>query len=190
MSAPLEQRLAEMVKASPTVMQVLRGIEALGLPQGRLVSGAVYQTVWNALTGRDPDYGVRDFDVAYFDPDVSWEAEDAYIRAAAGYFPPGLGERVEVRNQARVHLWYPQKFGRPYAPLASTDESLDRSLATAHAVGVKLAPDGGIDVCAPYGLQDMFALVLKPAPMNNNPAVHLEKARSAKARWPEIVVLG
>jgi len=190
MSETLEARLAAMVLASPTIMQVLTGIAELGLPQGRLVSGAVYQTVWNALTGRDPDYGVRDFDVAYFDPDVSWEAEDVWIQRAAAAFPPGLSERVEVRNQARVHLWYPEKFGRPYPPLTSTDESLERSLATAHAVGVKLTPSGGIDICAPYGLEDLFALVLQPAPMNNNPAVHLEKARSAKARWPEIEVRG
>ena len=42
--------------------------------------GCLVQTVWNVLTGRAVDYGINDYDVFYFDPDTSWEAEDAVIR--------------------------------------------------------------------------------------------------------------
>lgn len=45
-----------------------------------IMSGAVYQRVLNALTKRTPDYGVRDYDLGYFDAsDISYEAEDAVI---------------------------------------------------------------------------------------------------------------
>ncbi|MGY4282525.1 hypothetical protein ACVWXO_001745 [Bradyrhizobium sp. LM2.7] len=90
---------------------------ALVLPHAWLVSGCLVQTVWNVLTGRAIDHGIADYDVFYFDPDTSWEAEDAVIRnvnARLGH----LGVKVEIRNQARVHLWYPGKHGLPYPPLS------------------------------------------------------------------------
>ena len=49
----------------------------LALPDAWIVSGCLVQTVWNALTHRAVDYGIVDYDVFYFDPDTSWEAEDA-----------------------------------------------------------------------------------------------------------------
>src|SRR6478609_5515788 len=77
----------------------------LALPDAWLVSGCLVQTVWNVLTGRAVDYGINDYDVFYFDPDTSWEAEEAVIRDVHDAFA-NLGVTVEIRNQARVHLWY------------------------------------------------------------------------------------
>jgi hypothetical protein len=77
------------------------------------MSGAVYQRVLNALTGRPPDYGVRDYDLGYFDAsDISYDAEDAVIRRVAAAFLEPLRSTVEVRNQARVHVWFEGDTGR------------------------------------------------------------------------------
>ena len=100
-------------------MQVLQTARELDLPDWLVFSGAIYQPVLNHLTGRDPDYGIKDYDLAYFDAaDISYEAEDAVIRRVAAAFEPPLRELVEVRNQARVHVWFEDKFGEPYAPLS------------------------------------------------------------------------
>jgi hypothetical protein len=182
--------LEAALRASPTVMRVLEFARSLDLADWRLVSGSVYQTVWNRLTGRDPDYGVKDFDLVYFDPDTSWDAEDAAIQRAETHFPPDLAPRVEVRNQARVHLWFEQKFGEPYAPLATTDESLSRYVAPAFAVGVRLEPDDRIDIAAPFGLEDLFALRLRPNPQRQVSLKGFDRAAtSLKARWPEVEIL-
>ena len=187
----LEARLAEMVGASPTLMAVLTTMRTIDLPDWLVFSGAIYQTVWNALTGRAPDYGVKDYDVGYFEPsDISYEAEDAVIRRVAAAFPTGLRELVQVRNQARVHLWFEAKFGEPYMPLACTDKALTRFVSPAFAVGVRLEPDGAITVAAPFGLEDLFAMRLRPNPRRPK-AAHWEKAtQSVKARWPELSILG
>ncbi len=185
----LEARLEAILRASPTLMQVLERLAGLDLPQWRLVSGAVYQRVWNAQTGRDPDYGIKDYDVAYFDPDPSWDAEDAYIRDVAAAFSPPLREQVEVRNQGRVHLWFEGKFGEPYPPLGSADESLVRFLAPAFAVGVRLERDGRLDIAAPFGLEDCFALRLRPNPARAVNHANLPKvAQKLKLRWPELTL--
>jgi hypothetical protein len=48
-------------------MQVLSIARMLDLPDWLLFSGAVYQPVLNHLTGRVLDYGIKDYDLAYFD---------------------------------------------------------------------------------------------------------------------------
>ncbi|RZJ17413.1 MAG: nucleotidyltransferase family protein [Brevundimonas sp.] len=183
-----EARLAEIIRASPRMMTVMRAIRGERLPQWRIFAGAVYQTAWNGLTGRDPDHGVRDYDVIYFDPDPSWDAEDAVIRRVAAALPDDLRGAVEVRNQSRVHLWFPQKFGRPYAPLTHADDALSRAVATVHALGVRLEDDDTISVAAPLGMDDLFALRFRAGPGGFDPAVVAAKAGAARARWPEVTI--
>ena len=108
-------RCVAMIRDEPVLMEVLGGIA--DLPEGLLVAGALYNLAWNRLTGRPGLAEVADIDVFYFDPaDLSYEAEDVVIRrldARFGHLPLP----VQVRNQARVHLWFEQKFGAPFTPL-------------------------------------------------------------------------
>ncbi len=190
----LQARLADIIRATPTTLQVLRTVRELDLPDGMVFSGAVYQPVWNHLTGRAPDYGIKDYDVAYHDAsDTSYEAEDVVIRRVAAAFDEPLRSLVEVRNQARVHLWFEQKFGgdEPYPPLLSSADALKRFVATAFCVGVRLEADDSLSVFAPFGLEDLFALRLRPNPLRVKGAGGWARTTgSAKARWPEIVVEG
>jgi len=185
----LEARLIDIVRGVPTTMQVLRTARDLDLPDAMVFSGAVYQPVWNHLTGRDPDYGIKDYDLAYFDAsDVSYEAEDVVIKRVAAAFAPPLRDMVEVRNQARVHLWFVGKFGEPYAPLSRTAEALERFVSPLFAVGVRLEPDDRLTIVAPFGLEDLFALRMRPNPSRRTNGF-ARTAASARARWPELTIL-
>ncbi len=185
----LADRLDAILRASPRLMRVLTIARTLDLPDWRVVSGAVYQTVWNTLTGRDADYGIKDFDLCYFDgADLSYDAEDAVIRRAAAAFAPDLAAMVEVRNQARVHLWFETRFGEPYAPLSRTDEALTRFVSPAYAIGARLEPDGRLDIAAPFGLEDIFALRLRPNPNRPLSTGWVSITAGVRARWPELVV--
>jgi hypothetical protein len=187
-SADLEERLEEIVRETPALMDVLRRARDLDLPDWLIFSGAVYQRVLNRLTGRDADYGIKDYDLGYFDPtDISYDAEDVVIRRVAAAFEPPLREMVEVRNQARVHLWFEGKFGEPYPPLANSAEALTRFVSPLFAVAVRLEADGGMTIMAPFGLEDLFALRLRPNPLRPTGGF-ARTAASAVARWPEIKV--
>src|SRR6201981_1601977 len=123
----LRERLAAIVRATPLLMQVLSVARHLCLPDCLLFSRAVYQPVLNHLTGRPLDFGIKDYDLGYFDvSDLSYEAEDAVIRRVRAAFDEPLRSMVEVRNQARVHLWFETKFDEQYPPLSSTAEALER----------------------------------------------------------------
>jgi hypothetical protein len=187
-SEHLRARLEAIVRATPTLMHVLATARALDLPDWLIFSGAVYQPVWNHLTGRAPEYGIKDYDLAYFDAsDTSYEAEDVVIRRVAAAFEPPLREMVEVRNQARVHLWFPDKYNEPYPPLSRSAEALARFTSPAFSVGVRLNADDSLSVEAPFGLEDLFAMRVRPNPIR--PSGGLAKTfANAKGRWPELTV--
>jgi hypothetical protein len=179
---------AAILLADPLIRRVLNEARALALPDWRIVAGALYNTVWNALTGRPSGHGIKDIDLFYFDPsDLSYEVEDRVIRRAAAHFT--LEDvPVEVRNQARVHLWFEAHFGHPIAPIRSTDLSIGQFAALTHCVGVRLGADGRLDIHAPYGLDPIFAFRLVPNRRNRNSGTYAEKAAHARALWPEITV--
>jgi hypothetical protein len=172
---PVNRRLAD---------ELLR----LKLPDAWIVSGCLVQTVWNVRTGRAVDYGIADYDVFYFDSDVSWQAEDAVIRRLQDTFS-GSGVTVEARNQARVHLWYPQKHGPPYPALGRSTDGIDRFLTKNTQVGIRRTGDG-YGVYAPHGFDDIANMVVRPNPgANFSAANYAAKAERWKKLWPEITVM-
>jgi uncharacterized protein len=184
----LRKRLIEIVRATPPLMRVLSVARRLCLPDWLVFSGAVYQPVLNHLTGRPLDYGIKDYDLGYFDAsDLSYEAEDAVIRRVKAAFDEPLRSKVEVRNQARVHLWFEAKFGEPYGPLSSTAEALKRFASATFAVGVRLESDDRLHIEAPFGLADLFALRLWPNPRRKTVGF-ARTAADVRRRWPEVVV--
>ena len=161
--------------------------EIAWLPDAWLAGGCLVQTVWNALTRRPLTHGINDYDVIYFDPDMSWEAEDTIIRRLEQRLAT-LQIKIEIRNQARVHLWYPERHGRPYPPLTSAAESIDRFLTTNTQVGLR-QPAQGFELYAPRGLSDAVGLIVRPNATANFSASNYEtKVARWKALWPEITV--
>ncbi len=173
---------------NPANAAILDTLPALGLPDAWLVSGCLVQTVWNVLTGRAVDYGIADYDVFYFDADTSWEAEDAVIRRLQARLAR-LPVKVEARNQARVHLWYPGKHGLPYPPLTCATDGIDRFLTQNTQVGIRRSADG-FAVYAPRGFDDVAQLIARPNPGPNfSAANYAAKAARWKKLWPEITVI-
>jgi len=161
-------------------------LRTLALPQCHLTAGCLFQTVWNLRSGREADADVKDYDVFYFDEqDLSWEAEDAVIHRVREA-TADLGVAVEVKNQARVHLWYSQRFGARYPPLRSARDGIDRYLVACTCVGIDVA-DGAL--YAPDSLQDLADGILRINPRNALPDLFLAKTASYKARWPWLEVI-
>jgi len=183
------QRFEAIIRADPDLMHLLERLCALGLGQWRLVAGCLYQTVWNHLTGRPRGTGIKDYDLAYYDAtDLSWEAEDAVIRRVTSATKGCVGP-VETRNQARVHLWFPDRFGCAYPRLASADDALRYYASVVHAVGIRLEDDGRMDIAAPFGLDDVFDMVIRPNRALPNGVSYAAKAARAKTIWPEVRVI-
>ncbi len=189
---PAEQQqtvFLDIIRNSPLLTDVLNRAQRLNLPDCYIVSGAVYNLVWNVLTGRPEAHGIKDIDLFYFDAsDITYEAEDRIIKTGDEIFS-GVSLPVEIRNQARVHLWFEKHFGQTYAPLQSSEEGIDRFASKTHAVGIRLEPDGRVDFYAPFGLDDIFSLRMTPNPVIDNRKTHHVKSLRAQQNWPEVTVV-
>ena len=171
--------------ANPINRKILERLPMLGAPQACLVAGSIYQAWWNALSGRPVAEGVKDYDVFYFDDrDLSYEAEDAVIQRARALFAD-LDVLVDVKNEARVHLWYPQRFGGDYPQLHRVEDGIARFLSRCTCVGLMPQVDGTLRLIAPYGIEETRRGELKPnALWCPSMERFREKAGSYIARWP------
>ena len=183
-----EERFLDIVLADPTVAAILERAPELGVGDWWLTAGVLFQTVWNELTGRSPGTGIRDADFFYFDHDTSGEAEDAVIRAGAELFAD-LPVPVEIRNEARVHLWYADRFGTPAPPFRDCADAIDSFAAVCCCYGITVDPDGRPRVYAPHGYADLFSMTLRPNSRLAPRQVYEAKAARWQQQWPELTVL-
>jgi uncharacterized protein len=186
-----EQQLAELktiIRSEDWLMDTLRKAKTLDIDDDWIVAGAIYNTVWNRLSGRPSLRGIKDIDLFYFDPsDLSYEAEDRVIRRGETVFA-GTPLPVEIRNQARVHLWFGRHFGFDIEPIASCRDSIRRFASVSYCVGVRLDDHKNIEVFAPHGLADLFSFRIRPNRFCDNRKTHDTKAARAKSLWPELSV--
>jgi hypothetical protein len=178
----------KLVLRNPVNDALLDQLMRLELADAWIVSGCLTQTIWNIQTGRAIGYGIDDYDVFYFDPDLSWEAEDRVI-GRLRETSARLGVRIEVRNQARVHLWYRQKHGTLYPALDRATDGIDRFLIRCSQVGIQRRRDGDC-IYAREGFNDIADMTVRPNFMPNF-SHHAYRIKTARwiSLWPELTVL-
>lgn len=178
--------LLELLRASSWLQARLQKARDLRLPDWFLGAGAIRDLAWDTWFGHGFEpRSISDLDLVYFDPvDLSHDAELVVeLRLGAGW---------DVKNQARVHLWYADRFGgEAVAPLTSTTDGISTWPETATCVGVRLEDDDSLTIAAPHGLDDLLAGVWRVNPSRVTPdEAALRLARKAPAtRWPGVRVI-
>jgi uncharacterized protein len=190
-AAPLHLQiryLEEALTRNRVAQGVLTVAADLDLPNWYFGAGGVAQTVWNIRHGFDPAAGIRDYDVVYFDPeDLSAEAEKRVEEEVARRLSDP-GAAVDVKNQARVHLWYAERFGPGIEPYRSTEEAIATWPTTASSVGVRKDGERFV-VCAAFGLADLIGMVARPNKVIATRDVYEEKTSRWAARWPRLRIV-
>ncbi len=155
----------------------------IDLPNAWLVAGCLFQTVWNMRSGRPPTSQINDYDLFYFDAADLSESSERQVQDRVGSILGDLGISVEVANQARVHLWYPDFFGHPYPPLCSSEDGIKRFLVKETCVAVRPG-----EVHAPYGLAGTYAGTLSANPLTPHTDLFEKKVASYRRRWTWLTV--
>jgi hypothetical protein len=177
------RRLASVIAADPGRMRALAFVLDLDLPDCWIGGGFVRSAIWNDLHGRAAQFPDGDVDVIWFDAARTDPAIDREIEARLTQAAPEL--EWSVKNQTRMHL---RNGDDAYA---DTQDAMRRWLETATAVAVRL---GGtrIESIAPFGLDDLFALTIRPTPAFADSARSLDQRRERiarwQARWPKLVL--
>jgi hypothetical protein len=177
----LSDRFEQAVLANRHIRSILHRMASSDLPSWYLSGGCLFQTVWNVEHGFDPTHGILDYDVFYFDAaDVSPDAER---RSAERLALDDSPVKIDVRNQARVHLWYEREFGAPCPQFQRCEDGIDAFLATCCCFALRQSTVG-LTVYAPFGFTEVFDLVVRPNPARVRGGAALASVYAAKtARW-------
>jgi uncharacterized protein len=168
--------------------EILERFEEVALPDSWLVAGCIAQTIWNLGYGQSAEFGLKDVDLIYFDEqDLSFEAEAGHERRVRDLFRH-LPIKLDVKNEARVHLWYEDRFGCAIKPYLSSADAIATFPTTATAVGVRQIR-GKLECCAPFGLDDLFGLVVRPNKRQITRAIYEAKVDRWRPIWPRLTFL-
>ncbi|BFH61899.1 nucleotidyltransferase family protein [Paenibacillus azoreducens] len=183
-----EEKLIEIIELSPLLVEVFELSQRLNLSQYYIGAGCIVQTVWNCLIGNPLDYGIDDIDIVYFDTDLTYQKEDGIIKLSKEVFCK-FPIKVDIKNQARVHLWYKDKFGIDLEPYLSIEEAINSWPTTATSLGVRRDENEGWKIHSPFGLEDLFQLKVKANKKLITQEIYKTKYEKWKRKWPEITVI-
>ena len=174
----------QILRLNTKLMKILEILADDGIENYYVGAGVINQTVFNYLHGYDIDYGIKDYDIVYYDEDTSYEKEDIIIKRLESKFK-NLDVCVDIKNQARVYIWYYEKYGIKRVPYTSVEDAIASWGATITCVGVRLE-GGRLIVCAPYGLNDIFGMVIRPVKREFTKEAFDERAARWMKKWPSL----
>jgi hypothetical protein len=169
--------LQAILSADPLRRHALHLVGSLGLPDCWIGAGCIRNAVWDDLHGKPVSRPVGDVDVVWFDRGRTYASEDQRLEASLRAMEPSID--WSVRNQARMHL------GNDDPPYASVTQAMRHWPETATAVAARQVGSGGYEITAPFGLEDLFTLVLRPTPRFTGEKYSIFRDRVRTKRWLE-----
>jgi hypothetical protein len=174
-----EADVLALIAADPWMMAVLETARSAGLPDCWLGAGFVRRKVWDHLHGFNQATPLEDVDLLYFQPgDIGQDSEraiEAGLRSAMPEVP------WSVKNQARMHL---RNGDQSYT---NTIDAMRYWLETPTCVAARLAEDGRLELAAPYGIDDLLHMIVRPTPAGQRRAGAYRKRLEGKnwlRQWP------
>ena len=183
-----KDHLVSVIVMNPDVRTVLDRASILNLPNWYVGAGCIPQTYWNKIHGYRLTDHISDIDLVYYDQqDTSYETEAQYIESAQQLFED-IPVQIDLKNQARVHLWYSSKFEKSIEQYASVEQAVSSWPTTATTVAITKM-DSKYKVYSAYGLTDLFNLVVRPNKVQVTEEVYSSKANKWKKHWPKLSII-
>ena len=145
-------------------------------------AGCISQTIFNYYHGYDLEKNINDYDIVYFDNNLTYEKEDKIIKEIK-LLCNDINVNLDIKNQARVHLWSLKSLGRQIKQIYSLESAIRGWGPTITCIGVKFK-NNDLEIFAPYGLNDLFGLKIVPLKENIPKEVYLNKTKKWKEKWP------
>lgn len=181
-------RFRELLKRNELIPEVLKRSRSLGISQWAVGAGFVQQSVFNLFHGKPVMEGIKDIDWVYFDPSDLSEETEAKVIAKVHSAMKDIPVPFDVKNQARVHLWYRQKFGYDIAPYTNLENAISTWPTTSTAVALT-ERESGTEIIAPFGLSDLLNMIVRPNKRQITKDIYLAKVNRWKIHWPHLRVV-
>jgi uncharacterized protein len=151
-----EEDIIGLVKEDPWMMDILRAAQSLYLPDWWICAGFVRSKVWDVLHYFYERSSLQDIDFIYFDRKNIDEKQEKKYEEKLNILIPNIP--WSVKNEARMHVV------SQMPPYSSSIDAISKFPETATALGLKLDENNNVLLTAPYGINDLVNLEIKPTP--------------------------
>lgn len=150
-----KNELINILEKDKLIIEILTIVRNLKLNDCWAGAGVIRNKVWDFLHEKNT-IQFNDVDVVFFDETNISEKLEKEIEQKLIDIKPGI--KWSVKNQARMH------FRNNHLKYSNTEDAISHWPETATAVAARLNVDNKIEILAPYGLIDLFNLIVKPTP--------------------------
>jgi hypothetical protein len=182
------EQFENIIMSNKILNSVLIKANKIGIKNYYIGAGCIAQTVWNYQMNLELANGISDIDFVYYDSsDLSFEAESSMIECITN----GINQcpiKLDIKNQARVHLWYKEYFGYDIKPYKSIEEAINSWPTTATSIGVRLE-ENNIKVYAPFGLNDLFGMIVRANKTQITEKIYIQKVNKWTRKWPLLTII-
>ena len=182
------KHLWTIIERNGELYDIIKKAGDIGLHNYYIGAGCIAQTVWNYQSGLELMNGISDIDFVYYDnTDLSFNAENETIERIIRSIKP-CNLKLDIKNQARVHLWYKEHFGYDIKPYTSIEDAINTWPTTATAVGIRLEKSEN-KIYAPFGLNDLFGMIVKANKAQITEQIYMQKVEKWCAKWPSLTAI-
>jgi uncharacterized protein len=182
--------LRSILGRSTWFVGVLETVREVSPPNWWIGAGVIRDVVWEQrCSGAAAEIRTKDVDVAFFDGGDLSRDHDELIESELVRRRPDVA--WEAKNQAAVHVWYPDRFGVQVPPFGSVPEAVATWPEYAVCVAARLASSGAIEICAPHGLDDLLDGVWRRHPTRVTVREYERRLahKQPASRWPGVRVI-
>lgn len=179
----------DIILSSKVISDVLEHTKSLDLEDYYIGAGCITQTVWNYLFSKPLDFGIKDIDFVYFDEkNLDYKSEDD-VSKKVKKLNADLNIEIDVKNQARVHLWYQSHFGYEIEPYRSLESAINTWPTTATSIGIRKSANDEIKIYAPFGLNDLFGKIVRANKVQITKQIYENKVTNWLKKWPDLKII-
>mgnify|MGYP004450696325 FL=1 len=185
------EKFISILKENKDLITILDYICELNLPNFYIAAGSIFQTIWNYYDQKPLNFGIKDIDIIYYDPNnLSKEAEKKLENKIIEHFKAlNLNYEFDIHNEARMHLWKKENENKDINQYKNSEDAIDQWIATVHSIGIT-KENNNIKVYAPYGLSDIFSKTIRPIKHKaNSKELYDKKAKSWQKRFDNLNII-
>ena len=180
-----------ILEKNKELMQILKFVDSLNLPNYYIAAGSVFQTIWNYFDNLDLNYNIKDIDLIYYDNnDLSVDKDIKIYNKIKEYCNKfNLNFEIDVSNEARMHLWKKKNENIDIEQYKNSEDAINKWIATVHAIGITLV-NNEINIYAPYGLCDIYSKTIRPIKHKySNKEIYDKKVNSWNKRFKNLNII-
>ena len=159
------------------------------IPNWFICAGFIQQTYFNYKHDFELHKNINDVDIAFFDTSHFSEEYEQKIEKEINSIIQHETIKADVKNQARVHLWYKESFGYKIKPYRDIFDAIDSFPTTTTTIGIRKNKNNKYFVYFSYGLDDLYGLVHRPNKKQITEEIYEKKKNKISKNWDKVKII-